>query len=127
MKRRAFILTMAVGLAAAFPALAAGFSDQVVRQLRRQGYRNIVVARTLLGRTRITATRGGGAREIILNPKTGEILRDLWIAADGRSGGAGLVDGRGGGEGSAGQFGGGASRRDDDDDDGDDDDDDDDD
>lgn len=126
MKRRAFILTMAGGLVAALPAFASGFSDKVVRQLRRQGYRDIVVARTLLGRTRITATRGGGLREVVLNPKTGEILRDLWIAADGRSGGADLVDDRGGGGGGTGQSGGGAGGLDDDDDDDDDGDDDDD-
>jgi len=91
MKRRDFILAMAGGLAAATPALASEYADGVVRQLRQQGYVSISVATTLLGRTRITATRRGGTREIILNPKTGEILRDLWVAADGSVGGIGII------------------------------------
>jgi len=59
----------------------AGFSqsyeDSLVKQLRAQGYSNINVSRTLLGRAQISATTEGEVREIILNPRTGEILRDL--------------------------------------------------
>lgn len=65
-------------------ALADGFSDSVVSQLRQQGYDRISVERTLLGRTQIVGSGNGGRREIILNPRTGEILRDLWL--DGGSG-----------------------------------------
>ena len=92
-------MAMAGGLMLAMPAHAANFADQVARQLRNQGYREVVVATTLLGRARITGTRHGGTREIILNPKTGEILRDLWVAADGSSGGISIVDDGGSGNG----------------------------
>lgn len=62
----------------ALPAFAQDFGDSVVRQLRRQGFRQISTGRTLLGRVRIVALGNGGRREIIVNPRSGEILRDLW-------------------------------------------------
>ncbi len=80
MKRRAFLATLIGGMAAATTAQARDRSDDIVRELKRKGYRIEAVSRTLLGRTRILATRDGGRREIIVNPVTGEILRDLWIA-----------------------------------------------
>lgn len=88
----------------ALPAAAAGFSDEVVRQLRQQGFSEILVESTLLGRTRIVAKSRNGTREIILNPRTGEILRDLWLARTGSSGAITIVDdstgkGRGTGDG----------------------------
>jgi hypothetical protein len=60
-------------------AWAQGFADSVVGQLRAQGFDRIEVERTMLGRVRIQADHADGSREIILNPRTGEILRDLWI------------------------------------------------
>ncbi len=83
MKRRLFL---SLGLAAVFSgraAFARSFAESVVAQLKKQGYRHVRVERTLLGRTRILAERNGGQREIILNPRTGEILRDLWITVSG--------------------------------------------
>ncbi|MES2145971.1 MAG: hypothetical protein V4516_16855 [Pseudomonadota bacterium] len=62
------------------PALAQDYASEVERRLVRQGYRIEAVGRTLLGRVRILARNSEGEREIILNPRTGEILRDLWIA-----------------------------------------------
>jgi hypothetical protein len=59
---------------------AKSFTDSVLDQLRNQGFDRISVKRTLLGRTQIIAQGKGGHREIILNPRTGEILRDLWIS-----------------------------------------------
>lgn len=83
MRRRDFLIGLvAAGLCAA-PALARGVVDSIKRQLRDLGFRSIVEKRTLLGRTRITATREDGLREIIVNPSTGEILRDLWMPSDG--------------------------------------------
>lgn len=90
MNRRSFLSLCAGGLAAATPvltagaALAEGYENSVVTQLRRQGYRKIDVERTLLGRVRIVAARGGGSREIILNPRTGEILRDVLLTPNGQ-------------------------------------------
>jgi len=52
--------------------------DGVVRQLKQQGFSQIEVSRTWLGRSRIVSRRGDLFREIILNPLTGEILRDYW-------------------------------------------------
>lgn len=89
MNRRSFLRICAGACAGASPALVAdaafadSYQNAVVSQLRKQGYRQINVERTLLGRVRIVAARGGGSREIILNPRTGEILRDVLLAADG--------------------------------------------
>lgn len=98
---------------------AASYEDSVIAQLRAQGYKRISVERTLLGRVKITASLNGGRREIILNPRTGEVLRDLWIGADGgvslptiasNTGGGGNA---GGGDDSGGDGGGNAGGGDD--------------
>ena len=87
MKRRSFLVGLTVvaavqfGLAAA--AFAASAADQIIAQLRDQGFTEIEVEQTWLGRTRIVAEREDASREIILNPSTGEILRDLWLTKDG--------------------------------------------
>ena len=75
------ILTICVLAWAAFFACHAGaqtIQDQVVSQLKAQGYDSIRVSRTLLGRTRIIADSDESRREIVVNPRTGEILRDFW-------------------------------------------------
>lgn len=88
MNRRLFFGSLSAALLCGSAAFARDYSDEVLRQLRRNGYDVVSVSRTLLGRTRIRAAKGGGEREIILNAATGEILRDVWIAArtDGKSG-----------------------------------------
>jgi hypothetical protein len=86
MKRRSFLLmTSAAAASVAFPAHA-DYVNSVRDQLRQQGYRQISVSSTMLGRTRIVAKSKTGTREIIMNPRTGEILRDLWSSAQGSSG-----------------------------------------
>lgn len=85
-------------------AVAESFQSSVVAQLRGQGYREINVETTMLGRVRIVAARGGASREIILNPRTGEILRDVVLAADGRVEPE-IAGGDGSGKGSAGDDG----------------------
>lgn len=98
----------------AAPGAAQTAQQQVVRQLRAQGYRNIRVQRTWLGRVRIVADSRLGRREIVLNPSTGAILRDyLDRGSDGRSGSGGGSSGSG----SSGRDGSGGSDDDDDDDD----------
>lgn len=101
--------------AAAQPAV-----ESILRQLRAQGYSQITVSDTWLGRVRFLAIGNGLRREIILNPATGEILRDYWtpLSAGGGEGGQILAPGAGARDGGA--FGGGADG-DDDGDDGDDD------
>lgn len=101
MRRRVFLTALVGGIAMAGTAQARDPADEIVRELKRNRYRIETVSRTFLGRIRIVATREGGRREIIVNPATGEILRDLWVARghggedwddldddnDGRSGG----------------------------------------
>lgn len=93
MNRRRFIFHMTATSAAlvAGAAFAAGYADAVVAQLTRQGFYNIAVDTTWLGRVRIMADRGDGQREIILNPRTGEILRDSWQAS-GAAGATPIID-----------------------------------
>ncbi|PTQ74418.1 hypothetical protein [Celeribacter persicus] len=84
MQRRLFITGLAVSFLITAPALAQSASvvDQVIAQLKAQGYSRITMGRTLLGRTRIVAENDTMRREIIINPATGEILRDYWEVDD---------------------------------------------
>jgi hypothetical protein len=111
LSRRNFLIGMTTGAVLAGPAWARDFASQVEDRLKRQGYTIDSVGRTLLGRVRIVAHNASGQREIILNPRTGEILRDLWIvrADSDTSGTLGT-----GGEGNDGSGGGGDDRGDDD-------------
>lgn len=87
MDRRIFVSGMVTAICAfALPADAQSFSDAVVRSLERAGYGEISVSRTLLGRTRIVAERGSQTREVVLNHRTGEVMRDVVFHDDGRSG-----------------------------------------
>ncbi len=124
MKRRAFLtITAAATLAcvAASAAQADGFSDGIVAQLTQQGFQNIATETTWLGRSRIVGSRVDGQREIIINPRTGEILRDLWTSADGvqtpypilddvggKTGASGSGEGTGGGSDDGSGEGGGS-------------------
>ena len=83
-RRRLIIGGLAAGFVqAALPAMAATFVEQIVTQLQTQGYSDIAVETTWLGRARISAERADISREIVLNPNTGEILRDLSISKSG--------------------------------------------
>ncbi len=66
------------GVLLASPVLADGRVDAITQQLAAQGYDQIKVSKTFLGRVRVEAQRQGLEREIIFNPRTGEILRDYW-------------------------------------------------
>jgi hypothetical protein len=57
-------------------AAAQSVEDQVVAQLQEQGFSGIEVHRTFLGRLRFTAESGHFYRELVINPQTGEVLRD---------------------------------------------------
>ena len=48
----------------------------IVAELHQQGYTSVKVSKTWLGRIFISANLDGGYREIVINPQTGEILRD---------------------------------------------------
>lgn len=66
-------------LCLATPARAESLQAEIVAQLHEQGYRRVTVSRTWLGRVRINAELGGSLREIVVNPLTGEILRDMQV------------------------------------------------
>lgn len=73
-------------LAAGGTAQAEAPADGIVRQLREQGYIDISVDRTWLGRIQVIALAPDGTRrEIVFSPGTGEILRDYVEAEDGGS------------------------------------------
>ena len=95
--------------------------DDIIERLVEAGFGQIEVTRTLLGRIRIVAIKGNMRRELVVNPRTGEILRDVTLVAEDGKGAPGSSKGQGrlvGGPGS-----GGDDDDDDDDDDNDDDDD----
>jgi len=77
-------------LGAAVLFMASGtlaFADEVsgiVRWLRRLGFDEIRTSQSLLGRVQIRATGAIGTRELVINPRTGEILRDVWVDAQGK-------------------------------------------
>lgn len=56
--------------------------ESILQQLREQGYVEIEVERTLLGRIRIEADGVYHEREIILNRRSFEILRDYSLPND---------------------------------------------
>ena len=63
------------------------FADEVsgiVRWLRGLGFDEISKSQSLLGRVQIRATGAIGTRELVINPRTGEILRDVWVDAQGK-------------------------------------------
>ncbi|CUH52953.1 hypothetical protein [Shimia marina] len=80
MKQQTWIF--AIGVSLALASAGAGYAESrieaIARHLRGQGYSDIEISRTWLGRARIEAQRGTVEREIIVNPRTGEILRDYW-------------------------------------------------
>jgi uncharacterized membrane protein YgcG len=49
----------------------------MIAALKAAGFTYIEVRRTLLGRARFIAYSGSGQREVVINPTTGEVLRDL--------------------------------------------------
>ena len=113
MNRRRVMACLAAGLLTlgpmVAPVMAQDIGDVLVAQLRDQGFAVQSLETTWLGRLRILATRGGGQREIIVNPRTGEILRDIFT---GHSGGATILDpvARNSGGGSGGGLGTGSGK-----------------
>ncbi|MEJ6389771.1 hypothetical protein [Gymnodinialimonas ulvae] len=114
--RRQFLLALAAGAAssAAGGAMAQSSpTDQVVAQVRAQGFEVERVTRTLLGRVRVVARRGAQMREVVFDPRNGAILRDYsWTQSPLGEGDGGTRPGQ-----SAGDPDGGAGDDDDDDDD----------
>jgi hypothetical protein len=85
MRRRTVLYSMLAATFLSGPAMAQGPGDQIAAQLKRMGYAEVTVSRTLLGRMRIVGTSSRYRREIVLDPRNGEILRDLRRPLDGSS------------------------------------------
>ncbi|MDJ0627034.1 MAG: hypothetical protein QNJ44_02140 [Rhodobacter sp.] len=79
---RRLVLVAALCLSG-LPALAADVTGAWVEQLKLDGYERITIKRTWLGRMRIVAERGEIEREIVINRRTGEVLRDYSRHEDG--------------------------------------------
>jgi len=77
MNRRIFLAGFMSALALVTPSWAGSITDQYIAQLKSQGFGNLNVSRTWLGRTRITASSKTQSRELVFNGSTGEILRDF--------------------------------------------------
>ncbi len=92
MNRMIKIGLMGLALTAAMQSAAlAQYGSKVsrfVNELRSQGYRNVEVQRTLMGRYKIEAKKGGDSREIIIDPNTGHVFRDRRERDDERSHGS---------------------------------------
>ena len=86
MNRRGFLIAVSAAvLLAGTSSARADFVDDVVEWLEEQGFTQITITRTLLGRVHILASNDKGTRDMVLNPRTGEVLRDVWLAADGKT------------------------------------------
>ncbi len=71
----------AAALLAAAPAGAAPPDEAWTARLRSEGYPTVTVRRSLLGRVWIVATGPQGTREVVVDPVTGEVLRDFLLPA----------------------------------------------
>ena len=77
MTRLLTILALILGMA--LPVGAATIEERIAAELRVQGFEIVETNRTWLGRLRILAENAEIRREIVLNPGTGEILRDYSV------------------------------------------------
>ena len=80
---RSLILAAVLAISMPVPAQARDVVTAWVKQLSLDGYEDISIQRTWLGRTRIFAEKGELEREIVINPRTGEVLRDYSRHEDG--------------------------------------------
>ena len=94
------ILVLCLVLAAP-PALADAdaIRDRIVAELQSDGFTQIRMNRTWLGRLRFVGDKPGARREIVVNPATGVILRDYLqlLLGNGNGGGSGPGASTGGG------------------------------
>ena len=73
---RTLFLIVALFFAAPVQAEGHTLHDRVVQVLVDDGYLEIRISRTWLGRTRFVGTNEVSRREIIINPNTSVVLRD---------------------------------------------------
>jgi hypothetical protein len=89
---RSMAIGVALIVALAGPAWAGPIEEQVTATLETQGYDIVSVGRTWLGRLRIVAESDELRREIVLNPTTGEVLRDYSVRLIAGTPGLGFED-----------------------------------
>ena len=77
MMRHGILAVAALAALIATPGFSQDYEADIMAQLRGQGYQGITLSHTWLGRSRIVAMLDGDLREIVFDPNTGEILRDL--------------------------------------------------
>jgi len=75
------LVASAVMAGGAFAQTGNKMVDEMIAQLRSQGFTQFQVGRTFFGRIRIDALSKTGAREVIMNRYTGEVLRDADMSA----------------------------------------------
>lgn len=98
MKRLVLVLVLFASVAPFDAKANDAVRDRIVGELQQDGYSEIRVYRTFLGRLRFVAQNGKAKREIVVNPATGVILRDYLSVpstAAGSSSGAGSNSGSG--------------------------------
>ncbi len=78
MKRSYFMAMLLATALSTGPAVAASVKEKLVSELKSQGFVDLTITRTWLGRTRIVGSNGKYKRELVFNPYSGEILRDYW-------------------------------------------------
>lgn len=66
-------------LATALPVFADNITDEIIANLKAQGYHVVQQDRTWLGRMWILARSDTMQREVVFNPGTGEVLRDYVV------------------------------------------------
>lgn len=84
--RLAPVAPLALSLALAALAARAETQAEIVAQMQAEGYRSIEVSTTWLRRVRIVAEGGAGLREVVIDPRNGEVLRDFTDRASHRGG-----------------------------------------
>lgn len=84
MNRRTILFGFVAALAIpGSAALAKEPYEEWIDWLEDAGYTDITASRTFLGRVQIQARQGLMRREIVINPRTGEVLRDVMLDASG--------------------------------------------
>ena len=77
-RRLARFVPLALGaLVCSASASLAETQDEVVAQMKAEGYNSIDVSTTWLRRVRIVGEGAPGSREVVIDPRNGEVLRDF--------------------------------------------------
>jgi hypothetical protein len=80
MANRRLIAGIFLAAMLAVPAAAQDIRGEIEAALVAQGYEIVQVGRTWLGRLRVVAQNDEIRREIVINPTTGEVLRDYSVS-----------------------------------------------